>query len=566
MTTPTGCVSGASSDSPPGRTHSTDHDHIGDEQDGPVVATTFGRRDRTSATGRQMHEELVDAWDRFPVDESAAVAALTGRGSEAIGREQSVEDKAMWRWGATQIVSNLRAGVVTATEVLESCLERIDETNRRLNALVEIDEGAARDAAALADRRLREGEYVGPLHGVPVATKINTNQAGVATSDGVVAFKDAVMERDSPVIANLRRAGAVLTGRSNSPAFAYRWFSDNDLFGRTDNPWSPNHTPGGSSGGASAAVASGMVPIAQGNDIGGSIRYPAYACGLVGLRPTVGRIPMAIGPPDQDAPLSVQSMAVQGPLARSVADIRLAVGAMEGFSPEDPSSVPVLKVERRQAQEPFRVGIVTDSSIAAPARPVVDALETAAHALETAGHELVDVELPMVEEAYRLWYLLCMEEFRQLMPLVEEVGGEGMQLAAATYYTAAKEWWGDSPDRDTYMNGYARRGTLIAELQKLLVEFPVVLMPVSAELAFEHDADISSLERGLEVVQAQWSMMGIPLLGFPAASVPTGIQGGLPVGVQLLGQRFEESSILDIAEIIEAHCGGFTPIDPVAAE
>ena len=426
----------------------------------------------------------------------------------------------------------------------------------------EVDEAASRQAAADADARLRTGEPTGPLHGVPVAVKINTDQEGAATSDGVVAFADARMEADAPVVANLRRVGAVLTGRSNSPAFSYRWFADNDLHGRTNSPWSRDHTPGGSSGGASAAVASGTMPLAQGNDIGGSVRYPAYACGLVGLRPTVGRVPTTFGPPDQDLSLSGQSMLVQGPLGRSVADVRLAIDAMAGFSPEDPFSVPVEPVGARMPGAPCRVGVLSSSSIASPAKPVADAVDRAAQILEGAGHELVEVELPMVEEAYRLWYLLCMEEFGQLMPLVDEVGDEGMQLAARTYYAAAREWWGENPDRDTYMNGYARRGTLVAQLQQLMQHTPVVLMPVSAELPFEHDADIASVERGLEVVRAQWSMMGIPLLGFPALSVPTGIHEGLPVGVQLLGQRFGERAILDAGATIEAHAGALTPIDP----
>src|SRR5699024_9136974 len=140
------------------------------------------------------------------------------------------------------------------------------------------------------DRRRAAGEKLGPLHGVPVAIKINSDQAGYATTQGVVAFKEAIAAEDSPHVASLRRAGAVLMGRSNSPAFAYRWFTNNDLHGRTLNPWDASRTPGGSSGGASSAVASGMVPIAGGNDIGGSVRYPAYACGVVGLRPTVGRV------------------------------------------------------------------------------------------------------------------------------------------------------------------------------------------------------------------------------------------------------------------------------------
>jgi amidase len=469
----------------------------------------------------------------------------------------------LWSWTASAAARAIASGSVSSVEVVTACLSRIEQVNGELNAVVVLDADESLAAARAADRAVVGGQPLGPLHGVPVAVKINTDQKGHATSDGVVAFAENLSDVDSPSVANLRQAGAVLTGRTNSPAFSYRWFADNDLHGRTNNPWDRERTPGGSSGGAASAVASGMVPLAHGNDIGGSVRYPAYACGIAGIRPTVGRIPSTFGPRDQDLSLSGQSMLAQGPLARSVEDLRLAVDAMSGFDPRDPFSVPLASIASTPGpRRPVKAGIVRSSSIATPQPAVADAVEAAATMLEGAGYVVEEVELPMVEEAYRLWYLLCMEEFGQLMPLVEQVGDEGMQLAAQTYYAAAKEWWGEKPDRDTYMAGYARRGTLMAQLQSLMEEYPVVVLPVSSEQAFEHDADVVSIERGLEVVQAQWSMMGVPLLSFPAASVPTGIANGLPTGVQILGQRFGERAILDAAEVIECCAGVLTPIEP----
>jgi amidase len=156
-----------------------------------------------------------------------------------------------------------------------------------------------------------------------------------------------------------------------------------------------------------------------------------------------------------------------------------------------------------------------------------------------------------------------MEEFRQIMPLVEQVGDDGMKGAAANYYAVAQDWWGPAPTLEDYMNGYARRGTLIARLQAFLEETPIVLLPVSAEQAFEQDADLASVERARSVMAAQWSMMAIPIVGFPALSVPTSVVDGLPVGVQLLGRRFREDTILDAAEVIEARADVVTPIDPV---
>jgi amidase len=366
-----------------------------------------------------------------------------------------------------------------------------------------------------------------------------------------------------PVCKKLREAGAVFLGRSNTPAFSYRWFTSNDLHGTTLNPWDASRTPGGSSGGAAAAVASGMGPIGHGNDIGGSVRYPAYACGLVGIRPTVGRVPTFYGPTDADEALSVQAMLTQGPHTRTVADARLAIEAMSGTDPRDPFAVPVPPISANPPLEgPVRVGLLRDVGVATPTAAVGDALDMAATWLGEAGYVVEEVDLPLFEEAYRLWWLLCMEEFRQVMPLVEQVGDDGMKGAAANYYAVAQDWWGPAPGLDAYMNGYARRGTLIAQLQAFLEDTPLLLLPVSAEQAFEQDADLVSVERARSVMAAQWSMMAIPMLGFPALSVPTSVVDGLPVGVQLLGRRFREDTILDAAEVIEARNDVVTPIDP----
>lgn len=467
----------------------------------------------------------------------------------------------LWRWTATEMAHAVATGLVSSREVIQSCLGRIEEVNSKLNALVEVRPEEALSMADEADRQRAAGEELGPLHGVPVSIKVNSDQAGYATTHGIAAFQDAMANEDSPHVASLRRAGAVLMGRSNSPAFAYRWFTNNDLHGRTLNPWDASRTPGGSSGGASSAVSSGMVPIAGGNDIGGSVRYPAYACGVVGLRPTVGRVAQTYHPDDVDASLSVQTMLVQGPLARTVADIRLTMQALNDFSPRDPVFVPGARVAA-PAQRPLRVGLVRDLGVAAPTAEVSASLDQAAGYLRDVGYVIEEIELSVLAEAYRLWYLLCMEEFRLAMPMVNEVGDKGMQKAAEHYYAVAAEWWGEKPTLEQFIAGYARRGTLIRKLGEILESYPLILLPVSAEQAFEQDADIASVESMRRVMAAQASMMAIPVLGFPAMSVPTGVAGGLPTGVQLLGRRFDEDTLLDAATVIEARAGTFTPIDP----
>lgn len=485
----------------------------------------------------------------------------TSTAPSAPARDASGSSDELWRWTATDLARGIATGVVSSREVVQSCLGRIEEVNPQLNALVEVRPEEALSLADDADRRRAAGETLGPLHGVPVAIKVNSDQAGYATTQGVTAFKDAVAEQDSPHVASLRRSGAVLMGRSNSPAFAYRWFTTNDLHGRTLNPWDASRTPGGSSGGASSAVASGMVPIAGGNDIGGSVRYPAYATGVVGLRPTAGRVAQTYHPDDVDASLSVQTMLVQGPLARSVADVRLTMSALGDFSHRDPAFVPGARAVPRP-EGPLRVGLVRDLGVAAPTAAVNASLDQAAGHLRDVGCVVEEIELPVLAEAYRLWYLLCMEEFRLAMPLVDEVGDHGMQKAAEHYYAVAADWWGEQPTLEQFINGYSRRGTLIRRLGEILESYPLIVLPVSAEQAFEQDADIASVERMRQVMAAQASMMAIPVLGFPAMSVPTGIVDGLPTGVQLLGRRFDEETLLDAATVIEARSGTFTPIDP----
>jgi amidase len=467
-----------------------------------------------------------------------------------------------WRWPATQVARAVAAGQVSAREVTESCLTRIGAVNPQLNALVEVRAEQAMEAAAEADQRTAAGAELGPLHGVPVAIKANTDQAGYATTDGVVAFRDNIAAADSPQAASLRRAGAILVGRSNCPAFSFRWMTTNDLHGRTLNPWDRARTPGGSSGGASSAVAAGMVPIAHGNDIGGSIRYPAYTCGIAGLRPTPGRVASAFSPAETDFPLASQVMAVDGPLARSVSDIRLAMRGMADPDPRDPVHVPGAPAAP-PAERPVRVALVRDHGAGTPAADAVGAaLDQAAGWLGDAGYMVEEAELPLLAEAYRLWWLLVMEEFRLLMPMVEQMGDDGMKKAAEYYYSVAAEWWGSQPGLTEYLTGYARRGTLMRMLSEFMARYPLVLLPVSAEQAFGQDEDIASLDRARQVIAAQAPMMAVPVLGFPAVSVPTGVAGGLPAGVQLLGRRFDEDGILDAAEVIEARVGVLTPIDP----
>ncbi|MFL5288916.1 MAG: amidase family protein, partial [Rhodopila sp.] len=221
---------------------------------------------------------------------------------------------AFWRLDAVATANLIRTGRASAREVTRSVLARMEAVDPKLNAVVVPMAEAALEAAAAADKAQARGEFLAPLHGVPVTVKINTDQKACATSNGVVAFRDNIAAEDAPVVANLRRAGAIIIGRTNTPAFSMRIFTENDLHGRTRNPRDRAITPGGSSGGAGSAVAAGIGAIGHGNDIGGSVRIPAYCCGVLGLRVGLGRIPSCNPSISTPMPIGSQLMSVQGPL------------------------------------------------------------------------------------------------------------------------------------------------------------------------------------------------------------------------------------------------------------
>ncbi|MFD4244561.1 amidase [Streptomyces sp. NPDC058525] len=460
-------------------------------------------------------------------------------------------DRPLWDRSAAELAAGIREKAFSATEVAQAFLARIEETNPALNALVDIRSEEALAQAAAADAAVASGGDLPPLHGVPVSTKINTSQRGYASSHGVPAWAGAVAEEDATCIAALREAGATLMGRSNSPAFAVRWFTGNDLHGTTLNPWHSGHTPGGSSGGAAAAVAAGMTPIAQGNDIGGSIRFPAYCCGAVGLRPTMGLVSGVEprGAEEFDSPMSFQTMAVHGPLGWTVDDVRLGLHAMVTPDLTDPVGLPV----RPPLGEPGRVkvALVRDAGLARPHPAVNAALDDAARWLSEAGHEVEEVELPLLGEAARLWSLLLYQELRTMMSEIERFGDDSVRVSLTSSFAAAAEIWGACPTLDTYIKGYARRGTLISRLQQYLGQDRILLTPVCAEPPFEQDADLAGDARVSELLAAQWPMQAVPVLGFPAMSVPTGLRDGLPSGVQLIGGRFQEDLLLHVATAIE---------------
>ena len=468
--------------------------------------------------------------------------------------------EALWKWDAVALAEAIRARQISSSDAVTACVERMHAVNPKLNAVTCDLSEQALSLADRADAAIARGDSVGALHGVPVTIKENIDQEGCATVNGVAAYRDVIALADSPVVANWKRAGAVIIGRTNTPAFSFRLDTVNDFRGRTHSPWSRAHTPGGSSGGASSSVAAGITPLAHGNDIAGSVRYPAYCTGLAGLRPSFGRVPAYNPSAKGERVISAQLMSVQGPLARSVCDVRLGFAAMAAADPRDPWWTPVPLTGPAIAR-PLRVAIVdsgADLGGIAPSPPVAAALKTAAQALADAGYEVVADRTPGFAAAFELWFDMLIPEFRMFMHAnFERDGDDGIR-------TAMQLVLDNVPERgaEAHLVALAQRTRLIRDWNLFLARTPLVLTPVCTELPYAHGFDLESAARTMRIWRESATLMAVPVLGLPAIAVPTGTADGLPVGVQIVGPRFREDLILAAAEAIEARVPRITPIDP----
>jgi len=463
----------------------------------------------------------------------------------------------LWRWDAVDMASAIRDRAVSSVEVVTASLDRLDAVNPRINAIVSDMRDEALAAAAAADAAVARGDPLDLLHGVPVTTKVTEDQAGHATTWGVVAFKDNIAKEDSPAIGNLKAAGAVVVGRTNSPAFGYSWWTDNDLHGCTRNPWSRDYTPGGSSGGASASTAAGIAPIGQGSDMIGSIRYPAYCTGLVGLRPSFGRVPVYRVTAVVEPPMSHQLMVTPGPLTRRVRDARIALDVMSRGDLRDPWWAPA-PLTGRPPNRPIRVAVSIDPAGVGVHPSVRAAILQAAAALERAGYAVEEKDPPdFAAVAADLMNITRHEMPHYATDNYERYGDERLRR---TY----RRVMSNSPPASLvpYMEALARRTTWIRKWNLFLADRPIVLCPTACDPPFRQDVSNLGADAYARMFPAMMPSYVVPLLGLPGVSVPTGLSDGLPTGVQLIAARFREDLVLDAAEVIEGACATTTPIDP----
>jgi amidase len=466
----------------------------------------------------------------------------------------------IWQHSAIELADLIAKRRLSSLEVVNAHLARIDAVNPALNAVVRVLADDARAAAVSADRRLAAGETVGPLHGVPFTVKENIDMAGLPTTWGVPALAQAVVPADAPVVERMRAAGAIPIGRTNLPDMALRIHTDSSLYGLTRNPWHPDRTAGGSSGGEAAALATGMSPIGLGNDIGGSLRNPANACGIASIRPSFGRVPDAGYVPTEDHLLAVQLMNVQGPMARRVADVRLGLRVLIGAHPRDPWSIDA-PFEGRALGRPIRVAVIAEPPGGSTHPMVAATVRRAAQALADAGYDVEDACPPRYAAAIGCWARLLLGDFESVFgPLSQMMGANAVALVnnfrrAVPPLADAVTWSNLMVERD----GIARAWSLF------MAERPLLLSPTWTQLPFEHGFDAATPEGTAASAELMRPVVPANLLGLPSACVPAGRDEptGLPIGVLVTGPRLREDLCLEAAEAIEARLGVATPIDPV---
>ena len=463
----------------------------------------------------------------------------------------------LWRRGALELAGMIARGEVSSVEVVEAHLARIDEVNPKLNAVVRRLDDTALDAAKLADAAVASGAPLGVFHGVPMTVKENVDLAGTPTTSALVAFAEAVVPSDAPVVERMRAAGAIPIGRTNLPDLGLRVTTESSLHGVTHNPWSEQRTAGGSSGGEGSALSSGMSPIGLGNDIGGSLRNPAHCCGIASIKPSTGVIPAAHVLPPEDFTISFQLMAVEGVMARRVADVRAGLLAVAGPHERDPQALPV-QLADVDTSRPLRVALIPEPPGGSTDPGIAAAIRAAGEALARQGAIVEEASPASYEQAIALWGGLLGTELTLMRPLLDLVMGDaGRQFLDLTTQIIP------TADLAGFSQVFLDRHAAEKDFHTFLGRYDVIVSPTWALPAFEIGADAASLEGAQRTLETMRPVLPANLLGLPAAVVPVGVVDGLPVGAQVIARRFADLRCLTVAQMLEDAMGTITPIDPV---
>jgi amidase len=457
-------------------------------------------------------------------------------------------DVDLTRKSARDLAWLMRTRAVSPVEVLQAHLAVIDKVNPRLNAIVTLAAEQALSAAQVAEDAIMKGEALGALHGLPVAIKDITLTAGLRTTFGSPLYKDHVPGIDAEVVRRLKAAGAIVLGKTNTPEFAAGANTVNAVFGATRNPWNPELSPAGSSGGSAVAVAAGMVPLAQGTDFGGSIRVPAAFCGIVGIRPTPGLVP------NYPMPLAWDPGQVNGPLARDAEDAAFMLDAMVGFSRLTPISVaPPWQSAREavaRANDAKGLRIAYASDIAGiGVDPEIDAIcRRAAEGLRDAGASVAPIAFDASDgrDPYQTWRGVWMvgQQFARLEQL--DAFGENLKGNVKAGMTI---------DALAIAKAEEARLRVFHRFRELFERYDALLTPAAPVRSFPVTQNAPTEINGRPLKSyIDWIAPAflITLVSLPAASVPTGkTRDGLPVGMQIVAPRFEEPKILSLAKIVQ---------------
>jgi len=448
----------------------------------------------------------------------------------------------LWQLTATEITKKIKDKEISVRESVASAIARSEDVNPKINAVVSSMGSNALEQADLLDKKIKDGDDIGILGGVPVTVKVNIDQAGYATTNGLKIQKDLIAKHNNPVVNNLEKAGAIIIGRTNTPAFSLRWFTRNTLHGNTLNPVNKNITPGGSSGGAAAAVAAGMGAVGHGTDIAGSIRYPAYACGVHGLRPSLGRVP-AHNFSGSDRFIGGQLMAVSGPIARSIQDLRVGLTAMSNSDFNDPWYVPAPLVGEPR---PKKVALCLSPDGMKVSTEVKNALISSAKLLENAGWKIDEVDTPPLRQAMENQLILWMAEMKHG---AEEAVVKENDPDANIVYQRLKELC-PPVDLAVVMKVLQSRASLVRSWRLFLDEYPIMLCPVSGELPFDQHKDVSSDQNFESIIEAQMTQIGLPFVSLPGLTVSTGMVNDRPIGIQVVSNPYREDLLLDAGKVI----------------
>ena len=459
----------------------------------------------------------------------------------------------LYEHSASELAALIAARDVSSREVIEAHLARIREVNGYVNAVTVVLEESALAAADAADNA-DKSPALGPLHGVPFTIKESIDCLGSATTLGVAKLKHAYPSQDAPIVSRLKAAGAIPIGRTNLSEFGMRLDTQNPLRGKTLNPWNPNLTPGGSSGGDAAALATGMTPFGLGNDMGGSLRFPAYCCGIAALKPTAGRIPSARSIEPLDFGMAMQSMLVEGPLARTVADLRLGLSIMAGRDIRDPRSV---DVPLRGPPAARKAALVTHIPGMEIADATVAAIKRAGHLLADAGWEIEEVHPPELEQVTETWGRLMSTDFtpslESLRPLVSESLFRYMRDLFRFF----------DPRQTPNVALHILRSRLARLWSGFFAGYPVLLGPNCTRLPWARDADLDPATGMRLLSDATRFIIPGSLLGLPSVALPMGVTDRLPTGIQIYADLWREDLCLAAAEAIESRQERMTPIDPI---